>query len=531
MKTLNKTVLAATIAMLVSPAFAGQIQTGTTGYAAKVVNGQEEVIATTYKVGQLPLASFVEASVKVVPSTDMPVEYQILNQDSVAKVEFDVNKLTSLTKGQIAKLDFLGIPKDAKVLDQVSHDNGDNTLVASTGQGDRTILTFGSNGVVIGSANVDGHDYSISTDPNGSVWMIDNTTSGATYKGLENDTANHVSLGATVAVDPVVTANTKITYAQLAVDSANTIFVAAQKTLDDVVKKLGYPAYITASSYKTAFNNFNNAQGSLYVAKKLLADVTLARDTLVATLARVVPPTIVPVTQPPVITGTPTVRLLVYVARSLTNGTTLVNNLVTVTNQAYVDSGVKMKVAVTRMVLIDDPAPLDETVALNALTTSASAFGNVTADRTAAQADLVTFVHPLKSVQGMCGLGNLNGGSGRPFSKSTVFSVVSYGTDGGYYCNNYTFAHELGHTMGMVHDFEHTPVGLTGHFSDSYGYGLANTYGDIMSYYPVNGVFSTPSKYWRDNSRFPYGVVNKANVARALNATALEISMFHTLTK
>lgn len=536
MKTFTKTVIAAAIAMYISPVFAGEIQSGTTGYAAKVVNGHEEVIATTYKVGQLPLAAFVKADVKVVPSTNMPFEYQNLNQDSVGKVEFDVNKLKSLKKGQIAKLDFLGIPKDAKILDQVGHSNGDNTMVASTGAGDRTILTFGPNDAVIGSATVDGHNYSISTDETGSVWMVDNNTSGAIYKGLEHDTTNVVSLGYTAEVDKAIgIANTKIAYCQSIVALAETNLSKAQAVYSAAITKLNNTAK-PSKLYDTNYVLFQNANTALNTAtialnsaKSQLAAELASKAALLAPLPPVTPPSSVFGYSP--FGGKNIVNVLVYISRSINLGPTVVNSMESMTNQAYKDSGINMIVHVSRIVLVNDPAPTDETVALSSLASSVAAFGNVAADRVASEADLVTFIHPLKAAQGMCGLGNVNGVQGRPYSKTLVYSVVSYGYDGGYYCNNYTFAHELGHTMGMVHDIAHTPVGVTGHFVDSYGYGLQNLYGDIMSYFPVNGVFSTPTRYWKGDGRYPYGLLTKANTVRGLNAAAPEITMFNTLIK
>jgi hypothetical protein len=442
MKTFNKTVLAATIAMLVSPVvFAGNLPEGLTGYATQLVNGKEVIVGKTYKVGETAKVTKV-SSVTVLPTVDMPVEYQTLNQDSIGMVKFDTKVLKSLKKGEVAKLDFLGIPKDANVLNQLSHENGDNTLVASTGSGDRTIITFGSDGSVVGSATVDGHYYSVSTDNNGNTWMVDNTTSGATHAGFDHDTvAPHISLGAALTTTPVVA-----------------------------------PTVVT--------------------------------------------PTV----------SNPNVQLLVYVANSIPNSATVVNNLVAVANQAYVDSNVKMTLKAAKIVVVTDPQPGNEYNALSMLANAQGVFNTLAADKAVSNADLVTFIHPLKVAQGMCGLGYLNGGNGTAYSKKNTFNVVSYGTDGSYYCNYYTLAHELGHNMGMVHDTAHS-IGVAGHFTDSYGYGLAGAYGDLMSYFPQNGVFSSPDKYWKNCSRFPYGVINKADVSRGLNAVATEISNFHLLTK
>lgn len=436
MKSFNKTVLAAAIAIVISStAQAADIQTGTTGNASTTVNGKDVIIGQTYKVGEMPTL------VKVLPAVDMPSELQAINQDSVGMVVFDTKTLSNLKVGEKVELDYLGNPKDGTVMSNVTESNGDKTIVTNNGKKERTILTFGVDGSVVGTAAVDGHNYDVSTDANGTTWMVDNTTSGQAHSGFQNDT----HLGAAVSTTPVV-------------------------------------------------------------AKA----------------------TIIPV--PTVAPTNPNVQLLVYVASSIPNGATVVNNLIAVTNQAFLDSNVKMEVVATKVITVVDQSPTNERVALNILMAGTNGFDTLKADLLASKADLVTFIHPLKKAQGMCGLATLNGGRGAAFSKKYVYSVVSYGTDAGYYCNSWTLAHELGHTMGMVHDAAHS-VGVVGHFSDAYGYGLQSAYGDIMSYFPANGVFSTPVKYWNNNSRFPYGVVNKANVARGLNAIATEVAAFDTLTK
>lgn len=537
MKKFNKTVLAATIAMLLSPtAHAVEIAKGATGAAAQIVDGKEVVIGQTYKIGEMPS----ETAVKVLPSSDMPVNLQGLNMDSVAKVEFDSKTLSAAQKDDVVKLDFLGVPKDAKVMNNVTHDNGDHSMVASTGNGDRTVLTFGVDGSVVGTANVDGHVYSVSTDENKNVWMVDNTTSGATQPSFEHDTlGTTLGAGTSKTVKDVVTTNyatpvanvTNYTAADIPIAQAAIVtaaanlakqqanLVLAQNSLATAIAapttSLNYAYNIAAftryvNTYTTAINvaqvTLNNAKALLVRINNVLANVTTA-------------------TQP-----ISTLSLLIYVADSIPSSSTVVNNLVAVTNQSYVDSGIQMRVIATKVVTITDPTPTSETSALSYLKAGQLAFSTVAADKLASKADLVSFIHPLKIAQGMCGLAYLNGGYGSDFSKMNVYSVVSYGIDGAYFCNSWALAHELGHNMGMVHDVAHSGS-VIGHYPDSYGYGVTNLYGDIMSYYPAVGVFSNPNKYWMNKQQYAFGELGKANVTRGLNLIAPQASLFHTLVR
>ena len=132
------------------------------------------------------------------------------------------------------------------------------------------------------------------------------------------------------------------------------------------------------------------------------------------------------------------------------------------------------------------------------------------------------FVHPFKANQGSCGVGYLNGAAGTALTASKMFSVVSDGVDGVYYCNEYTLAHELAHNMGMSHNKEN--ANGYGVYVDSFGYRVANVFGDIMSYERnVVGKFSSP-KFTYNN--YPMGIEGKADTARGLKLTAPIVSNF-----
>jgi hypothetical protein len=74
------------------------------------------------------------------------------------------------------------------------------------------------------------------------------------------------------------------------------------------------------------------------------------------------------------------------------------------------------------------------------------------------------------------------------------FSVIEdkQSIEGGYFCSDQTFIHELGHNFGCAHDRNHSSS--DGIFSYSHGYDVPNEFATIMSYdSPEINYFSNPS--------------------------------------
>lgn len=220
--------------------------------------------------------------------------------------------------------------------------------------------------------------------------------------------------------------------------------------------------------------------------------------------------------------ATSTVDLFVYYSSLLTNAQTRINYLVSKANLAHSSTGTGVVIRVVGMKSVVDKNPLSNTSALNSLTNAFSEFVDAKTVRTSNGADAVMFVHPFKANQGSCGVGYLNGAAGTALTASRMFSVVSDGVDGIYYCNEYTLAHELAHNMGMSHNREN--ANGYGAYVDSFGYKVANVFGDIMSYERnVVGKFSSP-KFTYNN--YPMGIEGKADTARGLKLTAPIVSKF-----
>lgn len=222
-----------------------------------------------------------------------------------------------------------------------------------------------------------------------------------------------------------------------------------------------------------------------------------------------------------------TIDVFIYYSNLMTNPTTRINNLVTKMNTAHVDSLTGITIRVVGMKAVTDKNPTSNTNALNSLTNAFGEFADAKAVRTSNGADLVMFIHPFKYAQGNCGVAWLNGSSGTTMTASKGFSVVSDGVDGNYYCSDYTMAHELAHNMGMTHNKENASG--YGNYVDSFGYRVANVFGDIMSYERnVVGKFSSPEfKY----NNYPMGIVGKADVQRGLVLNGPKVANFVAATK
>lgn len=130
------------------------------------------------------------------------------------------------------------------------------------------------------------------------------------------------------------------------------------------------------------------------------------------------------------------------------------------------------------------------------------------------------FVSLIISDSSSCGIGYLMTSLLGDFSGS-AFSVEHYGCATG----NFSFAHELGHNMGAMHDLTQSPGG--GLFPDSNGWhwgnstqpGIDGAYRSIMAYAPGTRVqrFSNPNVIFADE---PTGLLNVANNALTLDASA-----------
>ncbi|MDM7559427.1 reprolysin-like metallopeptidase [Xanthomonas fragariae] len=207
---------------------------------------------------------------------------------------------------------------------------------------------------------------------------------------------------------------------------------------------------------------------------------------------------------------------------------TRINYLVAVTNRAYSDSQVNGRLRLIGTQEVNYTDSTTDGAALNDLTEASgtSSLAALHSTRDTQGADLVALLRPYHANQGACGVAWLNGGGLRSYNvnmQGSGYAAISDGTDeeAGNYCEDITFAHEIGHNLGLAHDKADSGPGAF-----TYAYGWRQTLDE--------GSFNTIMAYTADDQRrVPYfanpritlcngnpcGDVNEADQTRALNIT------------
>jgi len=126
-----------------------------------------------------------------------------------------------------------------------------------------------------------------------------------------------------------------------------------------------------------------------------------------------------------------------------------------------------------------------------------------------------------------CGLGYI------PVSETSLmlkaFSAVHIkpASEGGLYCPDLSFAHELGHNFGCFHDPDHVSSG-SAMFAYAYGYDITNEFGTIMSYDgPGISYFSNPNLTYTNNNTGntnAIGDVSSADNARTIRENQYKLA-------
>jgi hypothetical protein len=218
---------------------------------------------------------------------------------------------------------------------------------------------------------------------------------------------------------------------------------------------------------------------------------------------------------------------------------TRISQLVALGNQAYTDSGVPMRLRLVGTEQISDSDTTANSTTLSSLAKGTGAYRTVPALRKKYGADMVTLVRPfyMKAQGGNCGVGYIGGYNGSNIAGygSYAYAVVSDGRDmagTSYYCTDYTYTHELGHNMGLMHDRATVTSqgGGAGSHNYAYGHGRSGSFGSIMSYIsPVIGRFSNPEQSDCGGSfacGVPVGSAGSAHNALALTNNRSAVSAF-----
>lgn len=108
---------------------------------------------------------------------------------------------------------------------------------------------------------------------------------------------------------------------------------------------------------------------------------------------------------------------------------------------------------------------------------------------------------------------------------STAFATSAFGVVRDGCLTAGSFAHEIGHIMGNVHNPE--DASSAGAYPDSYGYRICGKFRDIMSYScsgePRVNYFSNPDIYY---SSWPTGILGSNDTARSMNVTSPTVASF-----
>jgi chitodextrinase len=211
-----------------------------------------------------------------------------------------------------------------------------------------------------------------------------------------------------------------------------------------------------------------------------------------------------------------TISLMVLHDPALPGGNAAIAELLETTNTIYQQSGVN----VTFELAVSVPysaAGSSNGAALREITDS-SEVANL---RTLYGADMVTLLRPYdRETHGGCGQAWLIGWAGfDPFAfpgyvYDYAHSVASVGSDGRFFCDEASLAHELGHNFGAVHDSSNT--NSEPRLPYAYGWGFDGSFGTVMSYInPDVPYFSTPDLSACNG--FVCGNPIEADVVRAIN--------------
>jgi len=164
----------------------------------------------------------------------------------------------------------------------------------------------------------------------------------------------------------------------------------------------------------------------------------------------------------------------------------ILDNLVTITNQAYIDSQVKVRHRLVKTMQVEYPS---ENTNRQAVQDLKFFVGELQEVRESVGADILLLVKPQTVGDEHCGVADTL----YVIFQGEANAVVSYGiSDDGGVCSYYAMAHEIGHLFGIQHDTANVDINRYGNgepiFPYGYGYGKTGIFGTIMSYiYPRVG--------------------------------------------
>lgn len=431
----------------------------------------------------------------------LPPKYRSFPAGSVTEANLPIAALMNLKNKTTTILD-LPMGQFNLAHDYTNREaDGSKTWVgylADEGQGYRVYFSQGDGGLMGIVTTPDGA-YSLESDAEGNTYLID--TKQLQHAGYEGDSATQTeaALGA-VALNA---AQSEIEQLQAAADAAKIALDNAKAALASI-----NDAYTAALRGKRSGNTDLTPLSNQLNAAKLAADKALANYNQVLSAlnnskaaASGAPASVAGVNASTTVAtgGTPVVDLMVLYTtegQSAAYAKQRINLLVTASNQAYSDSNINMKL---RLVYTEPTAYIENNSnpqALDDLAYGRGVFADIGQKRVQYGADLVFLFRPLHAqTAGSCGTTYVEFANGSPANKSLGYGSISDGNardSDGYYCAINTFTHEIGHSMGLVHDRENSS--FPGVFNYAYAWGLEGVFATIMSYkQPMLMYFSTPA--------------------------------------
>lgn len=524
--------------------------------------------------------------IKPQTSSALPSRFQHLKAGSVMPLSLPIAALRQMKTGDTINLDLPIGQYQIKHDQRVEHEDGNVSWLGyldDEGKGYRLLLSMGNTGLM-GTLYTPGGEYNLET-VDGESFLIDITASGLQSAGFQQDIVTppstpQVSMAAKVS-DSIETLKTKaelaraiadalnleaqnlntqyqqatnnastlqlaVTTAKTSLADAKTNLALAKQQLKSAPKETSLLTALAAaklavttakSAVATAEKNYSAAKKSaksLYSAytKKLAAynkaEAAAQKAEAAYTTAKAKAVSAVQSSSNNVLD---VMVLYTTASQTASYAKQRIQFLIDASNQAYKDSGVD---ASLRLVYAG-PSRYTETNSNEQALDDFASDSNVAALRDRYGADIVVFLRPLYvNTSGNCGIAYQGFLQGSGSYSELAYAVVSDGSskepDTSSYCTTGTFAHEIGHVQGNVHDREFSSS--AGKFSYSYAWGINDRFGTIMSYYsPLVMLFSTPNlptECAGTPCGFAAGTENASDQVSTINYTAPLVAKFRS---